>query len=168
VTHPGPAWGFISGSAALAIESGKGQTGGVQMIKAKGIYHLGIPVDDMERAIKFYTEVLGMVVTKKGADDMGDRLSRAELRVGNDIVDLFLRPRPRERDALQENGATHQAFTVSPEDFDLAVQKMTEWGVKVHTTPHVARPTGRGFYFFDSEGNLLQLYAPPTAPNDQA
>jgi catechol 2,3-dioxygenase len=138
------------------------------MIKAKGIYHLGIPVDDMERAIKFYTEVLGMVVTKKGTDDMGDRLSRAELRAGNDIVDLFLRPRPRERDALEENGATHQAFEVSSQDFELAVQKMADWGVKVHTTAHVARRTGRGFYFFDSEGNLLQLYAPPAGSAGQS
>jgi catechol 2,3-dioxygenase len=138
------------------------------MIKAKGIYHLGIAVDDMDRAIKFYTEVLGMVVTKKGTDDMGGGLSRAELRVGSDIVDLFLRPRPRERDALQENGATHQAFEVSSEDFELAVQKMAEWGVKIHTTPQVARRTGRGFYFFDSEGNLLQLYAPPRASADQS
>ncbi len=138
------------------------------MIKAKGIYHLGIPVDDMERAIKFYTEVLGMVVTKKGTDDMGDGLSRAELRVGNDIVDLFLRPRPRTRDALEEYGATHQAFAVSPEDFALAVQKMADWGVKIHKTPQVDRRTGRGFYFFDSEGNLLQLYAPPKASGDPA
>ena len=138
------------------------------MIKAKGIYHLGIPVDDMDRAVKFYTEVLGMVVTKKGTDDMGDRLSRAELRAGNDIVDLFLRPRPRERDALQESGATHHAFEVSSEDFELAVRKMAEWGVRVHTTPHVARPTGRGFYFFDSEGNLLQLYAPPVGAGDRS
>ena len=138
------------------------------MVKAKGIYHLGIPVDDMDRAIRFYTEVLGMVVTKRGADDMGDKLSRAELRAGNDIVDLFLRPRPRQRDALQESGATHQAFAVSPEDFELAVEKMAEWGVKVHTTPHVARRTGRGFYFFDSEGNLLQLYAPPKASSGRS
>ena len=137
------------------------------MIKAKGIYHLGIPVDDMDRAVKFYTEVLGMVVTKKGTDDMGDRLSRAELRAGNDIVDLFLRPRPRERDALQESGATHHAFEVSSEDFELAVRKMAEWGVRIHTTPHVARPSGRGFYFFDSEGNLLQLYAPPLGSGDR-
>ena len=138
------------------------------MIKAKRIYHLGIPVDDMDRAVKFYTEVLGMVVTKKGTDDMGDRLSRAELRAGNDIVDLFLRPLPRERDALQESGATHHAFEVSSEDFELAVRKMAEWGVRVHTTPHVARPSGRGFYFFDSEGNLLQLYAPPVGAGDRS
>lgn len=133
------------------------------MIKVKRIYHLGIPVDDMDRAIKFYTEVLGLTVSKRGTDDMGDKLSRAELRVGNDIVDLFLRPRPRERDATEEVGATHQAFEVSTEDFELAVQKMAEWGVRIHKTPAVDRRTGRGFYFFDSEGNLLQLYAPPKA-----
>ena len=46
-------------------------------------------------------------------------------------------------------------------DFELAVRKMEEWGVKIHRVPTVDRPSGRGFYFFDTEGNLLQLYAPP-------
>ncbi|MGH7887947.1 MAG: VOC family protein, partial [Candidatus Binatia bacterium] len=55
----------------------------------------------------------------------------------------------------------HQAFTVSPEDFEMAVQKMADWGVRIHDIPSVERPTGRGFYFFDPDGNLLQLYAPP-------
>ncbi|HWP60961.1 MAG TPA: VOC family protein [Candidatus Acidoferrales bacterium] len=131
------------------------------MIKTKGVYHLGIPVDDMERAIKFYTEVLGMEVFKTGADDMGRTLARAELRSGNDIVVLFQRPKPLARNGFEQDGATHQAFTVDPEDFELAVQKMGEWGVKIHSTPLVNRERGRGFYFFDTEGNLLQLYAPP-------
>ena len=34
------------------------------MITTKGIYHIGIPVNDVERAVKFYTEVLGMTVAK--------------------------------------------------------------------------------------------------------
>ncbi|HEY1268229.1 MAG TPA: VOC family protein, partial [Candidatus Binatia bacterium] len=50
---------------------------------------------------------------------------------------------------------------VSREDFDLAVKKMQEWGVRTHRTPTVDRPSGSGFYFFDPDGNLLQLYAPP-------
>jgi catechol 2,3-dioxygenase-like lactoylglutathione lyase family enzyme len=29
------------------------------MIKTKGLYHIGIPVNDVERVVKFYTEVLG-------------------------------------------------------------------------------------------------------------
>jgi glyoxylase I family protein len=131
------------------------------MIKTKGVYHIGIPVDDMDRAIKFYTEVLGMTVAKTGTDDMGDKLSRADLRSGNDMVVLFRRPKPLAGDGVERDGATHQAFTVSPEDFELAAAKMKDWGVKVHTTAQVDRASGRGFYFFDSEGNLLQLYAPP-------
>ena len=62
---------------------------------------------------------------------------------------------------MKEDGATHQAFMVSPEDFELAAKKMKDRGVKVYGIPTVDRPTGRGFYFFDHDGNLLQLYAPP-------
>jgi catechol 2,3-dioxygenase-like lactoylglutathione lyase family enzyme len=132
-----------------------------RMIKTRGVYHIGIPVNDMERAVKFYTEVLGMSVAKLNRDDMGDRLNRADLRSGDDMVVLFQRPRPVEKNALEEEGATHQAFVVSNEDFELAAKKMKDWGVKVYDIPTVERPSGRGFYFFDSEGNLLQLYAPP-------
>lgn len=34
------------------------------MIKTKGIYHIGIPVNDIDRAVEFYTDVLGMAVAK--------------------------------------------------------------------------------------------------------
>ena len=131
------------------------------MIKTKGIYHIGIPVNDIDRAVKFYTEVLGMTVAKLNRDDMGGGLARADLRSGDGMVVLFQRPTPTEKNALEDNGATHHAFIVDREDFELAVKKMKDWGVKVHSTPTVDRPSGRGFYFFDTEGNLLQLYSPP-------
>jgi glyoxylase I family protein len=135
------------------------------MITTKGIYHLGIPVNNVERAVKFYTEILGMKVAKLNRDDIGGHLNRADLRSGDSMVVLFQRPKPVEKDALKEDGATHQAFVVSAEDFELAAQKMKDWGVKVYDIPTVERPTGRGFYFFDPDGNLLQLYAPPKTPS---
>jgi len=133
------------------------------MIKTKGIYHIGIPVNDVARAVKFYTEVLGMTVAKLNRDDMGEHLDRADLRSGDSMVVLFERPRPVEKDALKEDGASHHAFIVDHEDFELAVKKMKDWGVRIHSVPTVERPTGRGFYFFDPDGNLLQLYAAPKA-----
>jgi len=133
------------------------------MIQTKGIYHVGIPVNDVERAIKFYTEVLGMTVAKLNRDDMGDHLSRADLRSGDSMVVLFQRPKPIEKDALNQDGATHHAFIVDTDDFELAVKKMKDWGVKIHNVATVERASGRGFYFFDPDGNLLQLYAPPRA-----
>ena len=131
------------------------------MITTKGVYHIGIAVNDVERAVKFYTEILGMTIAKLNRDDMGDHLNRADLRSGDSMVVLFQRPKALEKDAVKEDGATHQAFMVSPEDFELAAEKMKDWGVKVYDIPTVERPTGRGFYFFDPDGNLLQLYAPP-------
>ena len=133
------------------------------MIQTKGIYHPGIPVNDVERAVKFYTEILGMKIAKLNRDDMGDGLNRADLRSEDSMVVLFQRPKPMDKDALAEDGATHHAFLVDDADFELAVEKMKDWGVKVYKTPTVDRPTGRGFYFFDPDGNLLQLYARPKA-----
>lgn len=102
-----------------------------------------------------------MEVALLNRDDMGDRLNRADLRSGDDMVVLFQRPKHLDKDALAENGATHHTFIVDREDFELAVQRMKDWGVKIHNIPRVDRPTGSGFYFFDPDGNLLQLYAPP-------
>jgi catechol-2,3-dioxygenase len=122
---------------------------------------MGIPCNDVGRAVKFYTEILGMTVAKLNKDDMGKGLNRADLRCGDSMVVLFQRPQPVTGDYIEREGATHQAFTVSREDFELAKGRMKEWGVKVHSVASVDRPSGSGFYFFDTEGNLLQLYAPP-------
>ncbi len=46
-------------------------------------------------------------------------------------------------------------------DVERAAKKMKDRGVKVYDIPTVERPTGRGFYFFDPDGSLLQLCAPP-------
>ena len=131
------------------------------MIKTTGVYHIGIPCNDVDRVVKFYTEILGMSIARLNRDDMGKGLSRADLRSGESMVVLFQRPAPLDGDFIEREGATHQAFTVSRDDFELAKQKMADWGVRIHTTPAVDRPSGSGLYFFDSEGNLLQLYAPP-------
>src|SRR5688572_30521156 len=121
------------------------------MIKTTGVYHIGIPCNDVDRAVKFYTEILGMSIAKLNRDDMGKRLSRADLRSGDSMVVLFQRPAPLDGDFIQREGATHQAFTVSRDDFELAKQKMGDWGVRIHTTPAVDRPSGSGFIFLTAK-----------------
>ncbi len=130
------------------------------MIKTRGLYHSGIPVNDIDRAVAFYRDVLGMEVANVARDDLRG-LGRADMRSGSSIVVLFQRPDPIERDALAEDGVTHQAFFVDGDDFDTAEERMRAAGVRIHEVPVVERRSGRGFYFFDPDGNLLQLYAPP-------
>ncbi len=131
------------------------------------LYHIGIPVNDMKRAEKFYQEVLGMKPRARGKGERETnrpffealgywpenlRLATAE---GDVEVVLFDRPKPIDYD-WKSNGMCHTAFTTSTEDFDLAFEKMKEWGVKFHLGP-IDYGRGRTLYFFDSEGNLLQL-----------
>ena len=106
------------------------------MIKTKGLYHSGIPVNDLDRAIEFYRDVLGMDVANVARDDLKG-LGRADLRSGSSIVVLFQRPNPIERDALAEDGVTHQAFFVDGDDFDTAEEKNAR-----RRRPHPRSPGG--------------------------
>jgi catechol-2,3-dioxygenase len=124
------------------------------MIQTTGIYHIGIPVDDINRAEGFYTKVLGMKVAAR-IGEAGARLVR--LKCGDVDVVLFKRPRQLNRNTLKEDGISHQAFEVAPEAFDEAIGFLKKEGC-YHEGP-VVRPSGRAVYFFDTEGNYQQLHA---------
>jgi catechol 2,3-dioxygenase-like lactoylglutathione lyase family enzyme len=123
------------------------------MIQTIGIYHIGIPVDDIDRAEGFYTKVLGMKTAAR-IGESGARLVR--LTCGDADVVLFQRPRPLNRNTLKEDGIAHQAFEVAPEAFDEALELLKREG-HYHEGP-VVRPSGRAAYFFDSEGNYQQIH----------
>jgi catechol 2,3-dioxygenase-like lactoylglutathione lyase family enzyme len=129
-------------------------------------YHIGIPVNDIARAERFYVEVLGMKIRGRGAgeresnrpffEELGYWPENLRLKTADgDEVVLFQRPKPIERD-WKEDSFCHTAFATSSADFALALQKMTEWGVRIHLGP-IGYRGGRTLYFFDSEGNFLQL-----------
>ncbi len=124
------------------------------MIQTIGIYHIGIPVDDLDRAEAFYTKVLGMKVAGR-IGESGARLVR--LTCGDADVVLFQRPRPLSRNSLKEDGIAHQAFEVAPEAFAEATEFLKSEGY-YHEGP-VVRPSGRAVYFFDSEGNYQQIHS---------
>ena len=78
-------------------------------------------------------------------------------KCGNDDVVLFERPKPIERDALDEDGIFHQAFDMAWEDYDDALKTAKELG-RFHRS--VERDSGNTIYMFDSEGNYLELHFP--------
>jgi catechol 2,3-dioxygenase-like lactoylglutathione lyase family enzyme len=136
-------------------------------MKVKSLYHVGIPVDDLDRAQKFYTEVLGMQLMDRvggnpnnpDALEIHGKVQRLDrLRCGNDDVVLFERPRPIRRDALDQDGIAHQAFDMDWNDYDEALKKAKELGT-FHRI--VERSSGKTIYMFDTEGNYLELHFPP-------
>jgi predicted enzyme related to lactoylglutathione lyase len=53
------------------------------------------------------------------------------------------------------------ALEVSSDDFDKATDELKKAGVKVIIDKPIARPTGKGLYFFDTEQNYIQLWSRP-------
>ena len=135
-------------------------------MKLKRVYHMGIPVNNLDRAKDFYTNVLGLeYLGRVGGNPnnpdsfpvhgVAQKLDR--FRCGDDDIVLFERPRAIERDALDEDGITHQAFDMAWEDYDEALKTAKELG-KYHRK--VERDSGNTIYMFDSEGNYLELHFP--------
>src|SRR5215472_7397054 len=131
------------------------------MFKIKGVHHLGLPVNDMERAKKFYTEVLGMGCAKVDVDiETGGHYpltARLFMQNGAELV-LFQRPKPIERGDF-DDGTSHLSLELAKEDFATAVSDLKKAGVKIMYEEHV-RESGRSAYFFDPEGNYLQVHTP--------
>lgn len=129
------------------------------MIQTIRIAHIGIPVDDLDRAERFYTQVLGMRVEGRSPN------RQCRLKCGDGGVVLFLRPHALNRSSLEEDGQTHQSFEVAPETFDQAVELLKRQGYynEGPTGPESHRATGRApgraVYFIDSEGNYQELWS---------
>ena len=135
-------------------------------MKLRKVYHMGIPVDNLDRAKDFYTKVLGMEYLGRAGGNpnnpdsfqvhgVAQKLDR--FRCGDDDVVLFERPRLIHHDALDQNRITHQAFDMNWEDYDDALKTAKELG-KYHRS--VERDSGHTIYMFDSEGNYLELHFP--------
>jgi catechol 2,3-dioxygenase-like lactoylglutathione lyase family enzyme len=123
-------------------------------MKVQRLDHFAIEVGDLERAQRFYTEVLGLPVVM--------RLHNQVLfNCGDQNLALFEVPRvPLEPNARQARigsplGKGHHAFRVNADDFATARERLSAAGVES------AAPIDWGdhdcLYFLDPDGNLLEL-----------
>lgn len=121
-------------------------------------------VADQERAVKFYTEVLGFV--KKHDIPVGEfRWLTVVSADGPDNLELSLEPNanPAARtfqEALLEQGIPITAFEV--DDIDAEFKRLQRLGVVFTREPIAAGPVTIAI-FSDTCGNLIQLYQPTAA-----
>jgi catechol 2,3-dioxygenase-like lactoylglutathione lyase family enzyme len=121
------------------------------VIHLRRLHHFGVDVRDLDRAERFYTDVLGMSVVMRRPDQ---RLLRYE----DGSCALFLKA-DRAVGSLDqiENplGKSHHAFEVPWAELERARQIFTERGIPYHA------PIDWGdhecLYFLDPDGNLLEL-----------
>lgn len=118
-----------------------------------------VPIRNMERAVKFYTESLGGKVAYRGEGEMKD--SFASVTVGKNEFWLIT-PSAREKRAL-----AYSAFVV--EDIKAVVKDLQDRGVKFQKADRMSKETkvegpiafesfGASAFLKDSEGNMLMIW----------
>ena len=125
-------------------------------MKLDGIHHIALNVKDLDRAERFYTEVLGFTVTHRFTKG----LNHLMLDTGNSAIALFEAPELEVKDAmdlLSETGYLHLAFKVHRDQFPTVVDELKKYNVVIDQGP-VKRGDGESIYFNDPDHNHLEIH----------
>lgn len=120
-----------------------------------------VPIDDYEKALKFYTEVLGFVKKHDMPLGNGERWLTVVSPQDPDGVELLLEPNDSYpamkalKQALMQDGIPYTAFQV--EDLQSEYERLKGLGVQFTMEPTAAGPTVMAI-LNDTCGNLIQIF----------
>ena len=119
-----------------------------------GIDHVVLRVADLERAITFYSGVLGAKEERRS-----EKFSLVQLRAGRSLIDLIEAP------AGEAKGANMDHFALRIEPFNEAAIRahLEANGIAVGEvkTRYGADGNGPSLYIEDPDGNTVELKGPP-------
>ena len=135
------------------------------MIRVVDVAHVNLNVTDLERAEKFYTELLGFHVAAKVAGAVV-WMNLGQYREGDNLgfhdLALYQVPYGQADNYRKRAGINHAAFRLrTADDVDQAAEFLKSKGVKVLKGPFThSIDRNRYVYFEDPDGTVLELVAP--------
>jgi catechol 2,3-dioxygenase-like lactoylglutathione lyase family enzyme len=132
------------------------ETGAIQVA---GLDHLVLRVADLDRAIRFYGDVLGCHVERRL-----DEPKLVQLRAGTSMIDLVpagLGEQPGKASAGRN--LDHFAVRIGSFDFTALAAHLQRHGVAVGEVRrrYGAEGYGSSLYITDPDGNVVELKGPP-------
>jgi catechol 2,3-dioxygenase-like lactoylglutathione lyase family enzyme len=131
--------------------------------------HVGVSVKNMEKAIAFYRDVIGMEISMEREFDAplaqitgleGARARIVHMRLGDSVIELFDYKHPKGRERRPDHkqadyGLTHIGFMV--EDFQRTYRDLKTKGVQFLGEPVEIRPGVHVTYFYGAEGEVCEM-----------
>ena len=145
------------------------QSLGLAVGTLRQVHHIAFNVKDRAVSRHFYGKILGL--HELTGEEVPKTLVNlvAAGKVANfmtpdgTIIDLFWEPDlspPDYNPEIQFTRANHLAFDIAPELFDGAVEVLKSHNVNIAGKP-VTRPTGKGVYFYDPDGFMVEIRCDP-------
>lgn len=119
------------------------QTAGAKVL---ALHHVSINVSDIDRALRFYVDVLGLTQRTDRPDDLG--IEGAWLDVGDRQLHLIKQP--------DVPPALGQHFALLVDQLDITVSALRSQGLTLSDPTRVGQ--GRQSFLSDPDGNIVELH----------
>ena len=128
------------------------------MIRIQGIDHVALNVRDIDQAVKFYSEILGLQVTQREPSKPDVEYF---LDCGPSLLGIIQAKDLEHRHAFENEGlgANHFSFRVHARDFDAMIERLEAHQVNIEFAKK--REKSWSLYFYDLDGNKLEITAWP-------
>ncbi|MDJ0661788.1 MAG: VOC family protein [Crocosphaera sp.] len=133
------------------------------------VHHIALNVKNMTVSRHFYGKILGLheLTGDEVPSTLKDLVDQGKVAnfITPDglILDLFWEPElspPNDDPKQQFTRANHLAFHIDADLFEQAVEVLKNNQVMIDHGP-VTRPTGRGIYFYDPDGFMVEIRCDP-------
>jgi catechol 2,3-dioxygenase-like lactoylglutathione lyase family enzyme len=129
------------------------------LVKITELDHIVLRVRDVERSLRFYTDVLGLQPERVERWRAGEvRFPSVRLNVDT-IIDLFASDQePIGKDGLRNQD--HFCMVIEPTDMDALKSKFENIGVEIQTGPGKrwgSHGDGISLYIYDPDNNVVEL-----------
>ncbi len=123
------------------------------MSKARKLLHTRYRVEDLERTVRFYKEVLGLEEVRRHKSPRGSELVFMKAPQSEELIELC--SFPASGPVRVQPDLTHQAFEV--DSLDAFAEHLQKFGIKYSDGPH-RHADGSGIAFIDApEGYEIEL-----------
>jgi catechol 2,3-dioxygenase-like lactoylglutathione lyase family enzyme len=123
-------------------------------LRVRGLDHVVLRVADMDRAITFYEQVLGLHVERRLPE-----IGLVQLRAGTAMIDLV----PRTEDEDEGRNMDHYAVRIEEMDVPALTAHLKRHGIDPGEVRrrYGAEGYGSSIYITDPDGNTVELKGPP-------
>jgi glyoxylase I family protein len=124
------------------------------MVEIKGVAHFSIPVSDVDKSVKFYTDIVGC----KFLSSLPDK-SITFLDAAGVCVLLIRRPAPIHKGPPEMSDGVHHAFIVAADQYEAALDHLRANNIEIFFTEDRPKGTiaGPRAYFRDPDGTPLEF-----------